>query len=82
MLRTGGTETNMKFRKVIDEPIAVDEDGVQIAGGLNAVIEANVGEADPTAHVSSKRKTRIVQRGGKTVVHEDARETRANEHEE
>jgi hypothetical protein len=58
----------VKFRKVINEPIEVDEDGVHIAGGVNAVISANVNEPGTKSHVSSKQKVRVVQRNGKTYV--------------
>lgn len=64
----------MKFRKVIKKPIAVNEDGVQIAGGVNAVIDANVGEQDSHSKVSSKQSIRVVQRGGETHI-EDRNET-------
>lgn len=56
----------MKWRKVINEPIDVERDGVTIAGGVNAVIDANVNEPVPSSHVSSKQKVRVVQRRGKT----------------
>jgi hypothetical protein len=55
----------MKYRKVINEPIEVDEDGVHIVGGVNAVISANVNEPGGKSHASSKQKIRVVQRKGR-----------------
>ncbi len=50
----------MRIRKVINEPIDVERDGVNIAGGVNAVVAANVNEPGSTTSVSSRQ--RIVQR--------------------
>ncbi len=66
-----------KKRRVINEPIAYESDGVTVAGGVNAVIETNVNEPGAKTTVSSKQRTRIVQRGGKTVV--DERQTVVDE---
>jgi hypothetical protein len=60
----------MKIRKVINEPIDEEHDGVSIAGGVNAVVSANVGEKGERNKVSTRQRTRIVQRGGKTEVFE------------
>ncbi|HWB72600.1 MAG TPA: hypothetical protein VG452_10295 [Egibacteraceae bacterium] len=59
----------MRFRKVVNRPVEVDEDGVRVAGGVNAVVSANVNERGPSRSRVSSRQ-RIVQRGGKTVVDE------------
>jgi hypothetical protein len=59
----------MKYRKVINEPIEIDEDGVSVRGGVNAVIAANVNEPGDS-HVSSRQRVRVVQRNGKTEVFE------------
>ena len=56
----------MKIRKVIRKEVQHDDDGVSVAGGLNAVIAANVNESDSKTHISSRQ--RIVQRSGETVV--------------
>jgi hypothetical protein len=58
----------MKVKKVINEPINEQQDGVNVAGGINAVISANVGESGSSTSVSSRQ--RIVQRDGKTEVFE------------
>ncbi|MEA2434278.1 MAG: hypothetical protein QOG54_1735 [Actinomycetota bacterium] len=60
----------MKYRKVINEPIEVDEDGVTIRGGVNAVIAATVNEGN--SRVSSHQKVRVVQRNGITEVFEQS----------
>ena len=65
----------MKFRKVINEPIDVDEDGVRVTGGVNAVVNANVNEPGSDSHVSSKQRVRVVQRGGRTETLEVESET-------
>jgi hypothetical protein len=60
----------MRYRKVIKKPVEVDEDGVQIAGAVNAVISATVNEPGST-HLSSRQKVRIVQRNGRTETYEE-----------
>lgn len=59
----------MRFRKVVNRPVEVDEDGVRVTGGINAVVSANVNERGPSRSWVSSRQ-RIVQRGGETVVDE------------
>jgi hypothetical protein len=61
-------EVVVKVRKVIAEERSQNEDGVNIAGAVNAVIAANVNEPHSKTSVSSRR--RIVQRSGKTVIDE------------
>ncbi len=57
----------MKVRKIINKRFGK---GSKVAGGLNAVISANVNE--PGRNVTRVSSTqRIVQRGGRTVVHEE-----------
>ena len=58
----------MRFRKVIEEPLDHSEDGVDIAGGINAVIDVNAGEHSSSSSVSSKQSIKVVQRGGRTHV--------------
>ena len=58
-----------KFRKVINEPIEIDEDGVTVRGGINAAISANINEKG-SSHVLSKQRVKVVQRGGRTEVFE------------
>lgn len=56
----------MRIRKVINRTIHSDEDGVQVAGAVNAVIAANVGEGGAAATAASSRQ-RIVQRSARRV---------------
>lgn len=51
----------MNIRKIISKRIRHDKDGVQIAGDVNAVISANVGERGSSTHVSSKQTARVEQ---------------------
>jgi hypothetical protein len=64
----------MRYRKVINEPIEIDENGVSVRGRTNAVIAANVNEPGDS-RVSSRQKVRVVQRNGKTEVFEHSTET-------
>ncbi|MFP5298120.1 MAG: hypothetical protein ACLGHL_03935 [Actinomycetota bacterium] len=50
----------MKVRRVINRTIDHEGDGVNVKGGINAVVAANVGEKGSSTHVSSKQ--RIVQK--------------------
>jgi len=60
----------VKVKKVVRKEIDHDADGVHVAGGINAVIAANVNESGSThTRVSSRR--RIVQKNGKTMVTEE-----------
>jgi hypothetical protein len=59
----------MKYRKVINQPIEVDENGVTIRGGVNAVVAATINEPGDN-QVSSHQKVRVVQRNGVTEVFE------------
>jgi hypothetical protein len=59
----------MKLRKVIQRQIRRNADGVSVAGGLDAVVSANVNEPG-TTETSVRSKTRIVQRNGRTEVFE------------
>lgn len=59
----------MKLRKVIQRHIAGEKDGVSVAGGLDAVVSANVNEPG-TTETSVRSHTRIVQRNGQTEVFE------------
>ena len=60
----------MRIRKVLRKPITIDEDGLQVSGGIHAVISANVNEPGNTSATSSQR-VRIVQRAGKSRVETD-----------
>jgi hypothetical protein len=50
----------MKIRKLIHRTIRHSRDGIDVAGDVNAVISANVGENRTTTRASSTQ--RIVQR--------------------
>jgi hypothetical protein len=67
----------MNFRKVISKRIRRQEDGVQIAGNVNAVVSANVGKHGSSSHVSSKQQSRVVQRSGKQERSDEAKEPEA-----
>ena len=61
----------MKIRKVIQKKIDHQDEGVQVAGDVNAVVSANVNEPGSKNHVSSRQsKARVVQRGGR-AKHDD-----------
>jgi hypothetical protein len=60
----------MKYRKVINKKLDDSSDGVNVAGGINAVIAANINEPG-TTHTSVSSKQTIVQKNGKTYVHEE-----------
>ena len=60
----------MKINRVIRRKLKGDSEGQGIAGGVNAVIAANINEPGHS-HTSVSSKQRIVQRGGKTIVHEE-----------
>ena len=62
----------MRIRKVVRRAIDEHHDGVDVVGGLNASVAANVGEKDnPSTHVSSRRRVRVVQKGDRTEVLHD-----------
>ena len=63
----------MRIRKVARKTIDEHHDGVDVVGGVNATISANVGEKGASSsRVSSRQRIRVVQRGGRTeVVHEE-----------
>jgi hypothetical protein len=65
----------MKFRKIISQRIRRDADGVQIAGDVNAVVSANVGERSSSSQVSSKQQSRVVQRSRQRKSSDEAKET-------
>jgi hypothetical protein len=59
----------VNLRKVIQRTLRHEKDGVNVAGGINAVVNANVNEPGET-RTSVRSKTRIVQRNGRTEVFE------------
>ena len=60
----------MNVRKIINKAIRHQGAGTEVAGDVNAVVAANVGEKNSKTSVSSRRSTRIVQRSGRTEVAE------------
>jgi hypothetical protein len=60
----------MNLRKVISRRFHRAGGGGQVAGDVNAVVSANIGERGSVSHTSSRKRTRVVQRSGKTVVSE------------
>jgi hypothetical protein len=77
VLRGNCPEAAMNFLKIISKRIRRHESGVQIAGDVNAVVSANVGERGSVSHVSSRQRSRVVQRSGRR----DGDETRADSDE-
>jgi hypothetical protein len=59
----------MKLRKVIQKHLRHSSDGVNLAGGIQAVVSANVNEPG-TSVTNVQSHTRIVQRDGRTEVFE------------
>ena len=51
----------MSIRKVIERRIRHRGNGVDIAGDVNAVVSANVGEPGKSTHVSSKQTVKTSQ---------------------
>lgn len=64
----------MNVRKIIDKSIRHRSGGSEIVGDVNAVVAANVGEKGSRNAVSSRRRTKIVQRNGRTEVSETTTE--------
>jgi hypothetical protein len=63
----------VKIRKVFQRRIDHHDDGVSVAGGVNAAISANVNEPGENS-VRVRSNQRIVQVNGRTVVHESQNE--------
>jgi hypothetical protein len=68
----------MNLRKVIRRTIRHSKDGVNVAGGIDAVVNANVNEPGVT-RTSVHSTTRIVQRNGRTEVFEQETKTSPEE---
>ena len=60
----------MQIRRVFNKRIRRGGKGTSVAGDVNAVISAHVADNPSTSHVTSRQRTRIVQRGGRTEVFE------------
>ena len=62
----------MRIRRVVRKTIDEHHDGVDVVGGLNATISADVGEkGGSSSRVSSRQRIRVVQRAGRTEVLQD-----------
>lgn len=59
----------MKVRRIIRRSFSRKTKGVNVAGGIDGVVVANVGEPGDT-RISVRSHRRVVQRGGRTVVDE------------
>lgn len=55
----------MRVRKVVNKPFRRKSEGVSIAGGVNAVISANVDEEGARTETSSRQRVTNVSEGGK-----------------
>jgi hypothetical protein len=64
----------MRFRKIISKRFRREAEGVQIAGDVNAVVSANVGERSSSSQVSSKQQSRVVQRSRQRKSSDEAKE--------
>jgi hypothetical protein len=60
----------LKFRKIISKPFRHEGKDASVAGGLNAVVSANVNEPG-RSHTRVSSRQRIVQRNGRTEVFEE-----------
>ncbi len=60
----------MNLRKVINKRIRHAAKGLNVMADVNAVVAANTGKRGSSSHTSSRRTTRVVQRGGRTEVFE------------
>ena len=61
----------MNVRRIIQKRIRHHGRGVNAVGDLNAAISANVNEPGSKNVVSSRTRSRIVQRSGRTEVFEE-----------
>ncbi len=60
----------MKFKKIISKPFRHEGEDASVAGGVNAVVSANVNEPGKS-HTRVSSRQRIVQRNGRTEVFEE-----------
>ena len=56
----------MRIRKIVHKPVKLDREGIHLAGGLDAVINANIGGSGSHSSTTSHQVTRIVQQGRKS----------------
>jgi hypothetical protein len=74
LLPAVGNLVRVKFRRVISKRFRRDGDGTQIAGDVNAVISANVGERGSASHVSSRQSARATQASDRRRARDEAEE--------
>ena len=55
----------MRIRKVIHKPLNISRDGVNLAGGIDAVINANIQSGNSRSSVVSRQVTRVSQGGSR-----------------
>jgi hypothetical protein len=73
----------MNIRKVIKRRLRREGDGMNVAADVNAVVSANVGERGRSvSRTSSRQRTQVVQRSGKTVVSESQHSERLPDEKE
>ncbi|MEA2684352.1 MAG: hypothetical protein QOK05_2680 [Chloroflexota bacterium] len=53
----------MRIRKIVHKPVKLDREGIHLAGGIDAVINANIGGSGSQSSTTSHQVTRIVQKG-------------------
>jgi hypothetical protein len=57
----------MRIRKVVHKPVKLNREGINLVGGIDAAINANIqGGPGSKSSATSKQVTRIVQGGGKS----------------
>jgi hypothetical protein len=66
----------MKVRRIIKKPMSGRDERSNVAGGVNAVVAANINEPNSKMSVSTRQRKRIIQRSGKTIMDEESIERR------
>ncbi len=61
----------MKINDVFSKKWRHSKNGIDIAGGIDAALSANVSESGSDNRSSTRQRSRIEQRGGNTVGYED-----------
>jgi hypothetical protein len=74
-----GKLATMKIRKLLNRSLRHEDDDVQVAGGVNAVVSANVNEPGSRVRASSRQRQRIVQREGRTIVESEETEQESSD---
>jgi hypothetical protein len=66
----------MKIRRIIKKSMSGGDEKSNVAGGVNAVVAANINEPKSKMSVSTRQRKRIIQRSGKTIMDEESTERR------